>query len=57
MKTIKTKNGTIRRVKDNEAEIGVKSSGWVYVPKSEWKSLTIPNEEPTKEKKSKKKVS
>jgi hypothetical protein len=57
MKTIKTKNGTIRRVKDNEAELGIKSSGWIYVPKSEWKNLVKPNEEPIIEKKSKKKVS
>jgi hypothetical protein len=39
MKTVK-KGSEIKRVKDIEAEKLVKSNGYVYVPKSEWKSVT-----------------
>lgn len=38
MKTIKDKTGELSRVKENEAEIKVKSGNWTYAPKSEWKA-------------------
>ena len=37
MKTIQSKSGEIRRVKDKESEILVKL-GWKYISKSIWKS-------------------
>ena len=40
MKTIKQKSGRIDRVSDKEATQRVKSGGWDYCSKSEWKSLT-----------------
>jgi hypothetical protein len=36
MKTLQSKSGEIRRVKNQEAETLAKL-GWKYVPKSEWK--------------------
>ena len=40
MKTIKQKSGKIERVSDREAIDRVRSGGWDYCSKSEWKSLT-----------------
>ena len=37
MKCIKNKEGEIRRVKEDEADLKVKVHGWKFVPKSEWK--------------------
>jgi hypothetical protein len=37
MKCIKSKEGEIRRVKEDEADVKVKQYGWNFVPKSEWK--------------------
>ena len=37
MKCIKNKQGEIRRVSDADADSKVKSYGWVFIPKSEWK--------------------
>jgi hypothetical protein len=37
MKCIK-KDGEIRRVSDVDADLKVKVHGWVFVPKSEWKT-------------------
>jgi hypothetical protein len=37
MKCIKNKEGEIRRVKEDEADVKVKQYGWNFVPKSEWK--------------------
>ena len=42
MKCIKSKDGEIRRVSDSDADIKVLIHGWVFVPKSEWKSLRKP---------------
>jgi hypothetical protein len=48
MKTI-TKNSVIKRFDDVTAESKVKSQGWKYIPKSEWKKVwdgvTIQQEE------------
>jgi len=38
MKCIKNQTGEIRRVADKDADVKVKSYGWVFVPKSEWKT-------------------
>ncbi len=38
MKCIKSKDGEIRRVTDMDADNKVKMYGWVFVPKSEWKT-------------------
>ena len=38
MKCIKNKEGEIRRVKEEEADLKVLQYGWVFVPKSEWKA-------------------
>jgi hypothetical protein len=43
MKCIKSKEGEIRRVKEEEADLKVLQYGWVFVPKSEWKALRKPN--------------
>ena len=40
MKTIKQKSGKIERVNDKEAEMRVKSGGWDYCSKSEYKAMT-----------------
>jgi hypothetical protein len=42
MKCIKNKEGEIRRVKEEEADLKVLQYGWVFVPKSEWKALRKP---------------
>ncbi len=42
MKCIKSKEGEIRRVKEQEADLKVFQYGWVFVPKSEWKALRKP---------------
>lgn len=42
MKCIKSKEGEIRRVKEEEADLKVLKYGWVFVPKSEWKALRKP---------------
>lgn len=42
MKCIKSKDGEIRRVKEEEADLKVFQYGWVFVPKSEWKALRKP---------------
>ncbi len=42
MKCIKSKEGEIRRVKEDEADLKVAQYGWVFVPKSEWKALRKP---------------
>lgn len=39
MKTIKQKSGRIERVSDKEAIDRVKTGGWDYCPKSEYKAL------------------
>lgn len=52
MKTIKDKNGELSRVKDQEADLKVKSGNWTYAPKSDWKSSTrrkIDNSEKSKD--------
>jgi len=60
MKTIKQKSGRIERVSDKEAIVRVKTGGWDYCPKSEYKeSIRTPksenvNEQPKKGKSSKK---
>lgn len=41
MKTI-FKNGTYERVSEEVAESQVKHFGWVYKPKSEWKTSQLP---------------
>ena len=41
MKCIKSKEGEIRRVLETEADQKVKSYGWTFVPKSEWKALRV----------------
>lgn len=38
MKCIKNQTGEIRRVADKDADVKVKSYGWTFVPKSEWKT-------------------
>ena len=38
MKCIKSKEGEIRRVVDKDADSKVKNFGWVFIPKSEWKT-------------------
>lgn len=38
MKCIKSKEGEIRRVADKDAELKVSNFGWVFIPKSEWKT-------------------
>ena len=38
MKCIKSKEGEIRRVANVDADSKVKNFGWVFVPKSEWKT-------------------
>jgi len=38
MKCIKNKEGEIRRVADKDADLKVKNYGWVFIPKSEWKT-------------------
>jgi hypothetical protein len=38
MKCIKNQTGEIRRVADKDADVKVKSYGWAFVPKSEWKT-------------------
>ena len=52
MKTI-TKNSVIKRFDDATAETKVKSQGWKYIPKSEWKKVrdgvTIQEESPAVE--------
>jgi hypothetical protein len=42
MKTIKNKNGEIKRLKDKEAQkiVSQKHLGWNYCSKSEFKSLS-----------------
>jgi hypothetical protein len=45
MKCIKNKDGEIRRVLETEADQKVKSYGWTFVPKSEWKALRIKTKE------------
>ena len=40
MKTIKQKSGKVERVNDKEVEMRVKSGGWDYCPKSEYKEIT-----------------
>lgn len=49
IKAIKTSKkaevGEIQRVDDVEAEVRVKSTYWVYIPKAEWKAAQ-PKEEP-----------
>ena len=47
MKCIKSKDGEIRRVKEEEADLKVFQYGWVFVPKSEWKALRKPAQQPT----------
>ena len=42
MKCIRSKDGEIRRVKEEEADLKVFQYGWVFVPKSEWKALRKP---------------
>jgi hypothetical protein len=42
MKCIKSKEGEIRRVKEDEADLKVLQYGWVFIPKSEWKALRKP---------------
>ena len=42
MKCIRSKDGEIRRVKEEEADLKVLQYGWVFVPKSEWKALRKP---------------
>jgi len=42
MKCIKNKEGEIRRVKEEEADLKVLQYGWEFVPKSEWKALRKP---------------
>lgn len=37
MKCIK-KDGKIKRVRDKEARELVEDKGWIFIPKSEWKS-------------------
>ena len=37
MKCIKNREGEIRRVKEDEADLKVKVHGWKFIPKSEWK--------------------
>lgn len=60
MKTVQ-KGDDIKRVKDDEAELFVKSRGYQYVPKSVWKEMKNPSkqtEEPElKDKKNKTKKS
>lgn len=41
MKCIKSMDGEIRRVLETEADKKVKSYGWTFVPKSEWKALRV----------------
>jgi hypothetical protein len=41
MKTVQ-KGDDIKRVKDDEAELFVKSRGYQYVPKSVWKEIKNP---------------
>lgn len=45
MKCIKSKEGEIRRVLETEADQKVKSYGWTFVPKSEWKALRVKTKE------------
>jgi hypothetical protein len=45
MKCIKSKDGEIRRVLETEADQKVKSYGWTFVPKSEWKALRVKTKE------------
>lgn len=42
MKTIQ-KGSDVKRVKDDEAELYVKSRGYQYVPKSVWKEIKNPS--------------
>jgi hypothetical protein len=58
MKCIKSKDGEIRRVSDVEADNKIKIHGWVFVPKSEWKTnvrgeFKSTNVNPPKDKKKK----
>jgi hypothetical protein len=48
MKCIKNKDGEIRRVLETEADQKVANYGWVFVPKSEWKSLRPKKEDKQK---------
>lgn len=54
MKTIKQKSGRIERVSDKEAILRVKSGGWEYCPKSEYKAITRKEKEPKEDKQEKK---
>jgi hypothetical protein len=45
MKCLKSKDGEIRRVLETEADQKVKSYGWAFVPKSEWKALRVKTKE------------
>jgi hypothetical protein len=50
MKCIKNKEGEIRRVKEEEADLKVLQYGWVFVPKSECKHFVnrlTPDQAPT----------
>jgi hypothetical protein len=38
MKCIKSKEGEIRRVSNVDADTKVANFGWVFIPKSEWKT-------------------
>ena len=38
MKCIKSKDGEIRRVSEADADAKVLNYGWVFIPKSEWKT-------------------
>lgn len=38
MKCIKSKEGEIRRVSEKDADAKVANYGWVFIPKSEWKT-------------------
>ena len=40
MKCIKSKDGEIRRVSDEDADDRVKGGYWKFIPKSEWKLAT-----------------
>ena len=40
------KIGTIRRVTDSEADNKVSTGVWAFCPKSEWKALRKPSQQP-----------
>ena len=40
------KIGTIRRVTDSEADTKVSTGVWAFAPKSEWKALRKPSQQP-----------